>query len=458
MRVYRFRNKKVAVLGFMMEGKALVRYLLKGKANVTVFDRKEREELDFDDIGVARINLVCGVNYLENGLEDYDIIFRSPGVYRYIPEIVGAEEKGVEISSEIKLFFDLCPGRIIGITGTKGKGTTATLIYNILKKSGKDVHLAGNIGITRLGLLPKLRKTSWVVLELSSFQLIDLEKSPHIAVVLNITSDHMDWHKDRKEYVDAKKNIVSHQGKDDHALVNYDYKDSGSFGRLSNGKVCYFSTKRKVNGCFVLNNQIILSINDKKEVIGSTNNLLIRGEHNWENVSAAVCASAFAGASTSSIKSVVFSFKGLKHRLELVGKVGGVGFYNDSFSTNPQTAIAAINSFTEPITLILGGFDKGLNYNKLAKVVREARNVVNVILIGDIAGKLKKALNSVKFKGKILELGKSTMDKIVSVAYKSTQNGGVVLLSPATSSFDMFENYKERGDKFKEAVKLLSSK
>lgn len=450
-----FTKKKVAVLGLGLEGKDLVKFLLKQKAKITVFDEKEEKDIDFSGVKREKIKIICGKKYLKRGLNNFDAIYRSPGVYRYLPEIVKAEKKGTRVLSATKLFFDLCPAKVIGVTGTKGKGTTCSLIYKILKQSGEDVYLAGNIGKPYLELLPKLKKTSWVILELSSFQLIDLDKSPDISVVLNITLDHLDWHKDKREYIDSKVNIVEHQGKSDFTIINYDYQTSKEFKKFTKGKVFYFSKSKKVNGCYVKEGEIVLEINKKKQSIGKTYKLLLRGRHNWENVTASVCASYLAGARMNAIKRGVFSFKGLEHRLELVNKVKGISFYNDSFSTSPQPTIAAINSFDEPITLILGGSDKGLDYFDMARKIAMKKNVINVILIGEISPKIKKALKKADFSGRILELGKVGMKKIVDSALKITSKGGVVLLSPATASFDMFENYKDRGNQFSKVVKTL---
>lgn len=452
-----FNNKKVAVLGFGLEGKDLAKFLLKKGAEITVFDRKSENELDFSDVDKKRIKFISGGGYLERGLDGFDIVFRSPGVYRYLPEIIRAEKRGVVISSPIKLFFDLCPGKVIGVTGTKGKGTTSTLIYQILKKAGKDAYLAGNIGIPVLEILPKLTSRSWTVLELSSFQLIDMKKSPNVGVVLNITTDHLDWHKDRREYVEAKTQIARHQKNNDFSVLNYDYKDSKSFERLTKSKVCYFSRLKRVEGCYVKNGEIILQVGSRMYDVGNTKKLLLRGEHNWENVCAAVCASFLAGADIDSIRKVVFSFEGLEYRLELVGKIKGVSFYNDSFSTNPQTTLAAINSFDEPITLILGGSDKGLSYDDLGKEIFRKKNVNSIILIGHIGDKIGESLKKAKFKGKIMNLGKASMSEIVKGCIDLTPRGGVVLLSPATASFDMFKDYKDRGRQFKEAVKKFST-
>lgn len=409
-------EEKVAILGYGMEGRDAEAFFKKQGAEITILDQK------------------FGKNYLD-GLEKFDLIVRSPGVYRYLPEIVAAEKSGVKISSAIKLFFENCPAKIIGVTGTKGKGTTATLIYQILKKAGKDVFLAGNIGKPYLELLPQLKKESFVVLELSSFQLIDLETSPDIAVILNITLDHMDWHESKKEYVDAKKNIVYFQKKTDFAVVNADYQTAKSFARETQAKVIFFGKS---------------TLPEKYK-----RNLLLQGEHNLENVAAAVSVAKILKIANDKIISVLTSFKGLEHRLELVATVNGVSFYNDSFATGPQPTIAAIKSFSESLTVILGGSEKGLDYAELGKVVAKSKNTKNAIIIGLVGPKIKKAITAAGFEGKIIDLGASSIDLIVQKAFAVTPKGGVVLLSPAAASFDMFANYKDRGNQFKQAVQNL---
>ena len=409
-------KKKIAILGYGIEGEDAERYLKRFGEEVTILDRK------FDE------------KYLDN-LDSFDMIIRSPGVYRYFPEIVKAEKDGVEITSAIKIFFDVCPAKIIGVTGTKGKGTTSTLIYEILKAAGKDVYLAGNIGKPYLELLSKLTEDSFVILELSSFQLIDLTKSPYIAVVLDITLDHMDWHKDKEEYINAKKNIVKHQAKDDFAVINSEYEISKSFSELTKGKVVFFE-KSKLEDKF-------------KE------RLLLKGEHNLENIAAAVSVSKVLGINEEIILKVVQSFKGLEHRLERIKEVNGVIFYNDSFATGPQPTIAAIKSFIEPITLILGGSDKGLNYNELGKEITINKQVKKVIIIGQVGPLIIKSLNEAGYRGSIINLKQKSMVSIVENAFRNTSPGGIILLSPAAASFDMFKNYKDRGNKFKEAVQSL---
>jgi UDP-N-acetylmuramoylalanine--D-glutamate ligase len=409
-----FKNKNVAVLGYGLEGQDAEKFLKSQGAKVTILDRKFNE------------------HYLRE-LSKYDIIVRSPGVYRFLPEIVEAEKKGVKITSPINIFFKECKGKIIGVTGTKGKGTTSTLIYEILKADNREVILSGNIGKPYLELLPKITNDSWVVMEMSSFQLIDLDISPHISVVLNITLDHMDWHKDRQEYVNAKKNIVSHQNSNDFAIINSEYETPKSFEGLGKGKLIEFS-KQNLESKF------------KKD-------LLLRGEHNLENIAAAVAVAKVVGINEDTISNVVKEFKGLEHRLELVDTINDVTFYNDSFATGPQPTIAAINSFCEPETIILGGSDKGLDYKELREEIEKRENIKNIILIGEIGTKIGEGLRNKN----VINLGKISMIEIVKKAYEITPKGGVVILSPAAASFDMFKNYKDRGLQFKKAVEKIKN-
>jgi UDP-N-acetylmuramoylalanine--D-glutamate ligase len=409
-----YKNKKIAVLGYGLEGQDAEKFLLKRGAVVTILDQKDDP------------------NYLKN-LHKYDLIVRSPGVYPFKKELINANKNGVRITTPIHIFLDQFTGTVIGVTGTKGKGTTSTLIYEILKKAKLDVYLAGNIGKPVLELLPLLTSKSYVVLEMSSFQLIDLPVSPDITVILNITSDHMDWHKDQEEYVKAKKNIVKFQKSSDWAVINSEYKIPKSFAKETKANVIYFSKQT-------------LSDEYKKD-------LILRGEHNLENIAAAVAVSKILNIKKDLIVKTVKEFKGLEHRLEFVRLVNGVGFYNDSFATGPQPTIAAINSFTEPETLILGGSDKGLDYKELGELIDRKENIKNIILIGQIRNQIKKYIKSKRVK--IYDLEFKDMDEIVKKSFEITKKDGVVILSPAAASFDMFQNYKDRGNQFKEAVNKL---
>jgi UDP-N-acetylmuramoylalanine--D-glutamate ligase len=430
-----YEGKKIAVLGLGIEGCDAINFFLSKGANVTLFDRKDEKELEFAGLDKSKIHIVTGENYLNGGLNLFDYIVRSPGVYRYNSEIVEAENSGVVVTSAIKIFFNGCPGNIIGVTGTKGKGTTSTLIYELLKTDRRDVYLSGNIGKPYLELLNKLTKDSWVVMEMSSFQLIDMTVSPHIAVVLNITEDHLDWHTNREEYLNAKKNIVSHQNENDYAVINSEYKDPKKFAEITDAHVVMFS-------------KTSLETKFKEQ-------RLLRGEHNLENIAAAVEVARILRIDEGKIVKIVRSFKGLEHRLELVGEINGRTFYNDSFATGPQPTIAAVKSFTEPTTVILGGSEKGLEYTQLGVEISKSENVKTVVIIGVVGPKIKKALLDAEFKGEIIDMDTQPIAAIVKAAYDNTVIGGVIVLSPAAASFDMFKNYKERGNLFKKAVLTL---
>ncbi|PIS15192.1 UDP-N-acetylmuramoyl-L-alanine--D-glutamate ligase [Candidatus Shapirobacteria bacterium CG09_land_8_20_14_0_10_38_17] len=462
-----FSQKNVAILGLGIEGQDICRFLIKNprpdgrgfrflgikkKAKITVFDQKTASELGkiVKTLKGRGVKFKLGKKYLKNGLEGFDIIFRSPAFKTSLPAITKAKKKGSKTSSATELFFKTCPAKIIGVTGTKGKGTTSTLIYKILKRAGKRVFLAGNIGQPMLTLLPKLDRKSWVVLELSSFQLQDLNFSPHIAVVLFITSEHLDYHHDTKEYIRAKSNIVRHQNKNDLAILNADNPTSSSFARLTPAKILYFSRQKKVNGATTINGKIILD----NKIIGPVKNLKLRGEHNRDNINAAITTANSIGINKKIIKKEIFSFKGLEHRLELVTTIRKISFYNDSFSTTPETAIAAIRAFREPIILIAGGSEKGSNYNQLGKEISKS-TVKTLILIGLTAKHIRKAVKLAKFKGEII-YRPGRMEKIVKIAFQKAKPNSVILLSPACASFDMFKNYKDRGDQFKKNVKKIN--
>jgi len=446
-----FKKQKVAVLGFGLEGQDLCRFFLKQGAKITVFDQKEKlDGKEYQELKKASVDFKLGKDCLQDLSSGFSFIFRSPGFKRLLSEILAVEKQGTKISSATKLFFELCPGRIIGVTGTKGKGTTATLIAEILKKDNQSVFLAGNVGQPMLSLLPRIKKGDWVVLELSSFQLQDLEQSPQIAVVLFIASEHLDYHQDQKEYIEAKANIVCHQKESDIAVLNADDLTSSSFASLTPAKIFCFSRKKKINGAFIQNREIYLF----QEKLGSVDNLQLLGEHNWDNVCAAVLASSLTGATLESIKETIFSFKGLEHRLEYVRIINNIAFYNDSFSTTPETAIAAIKSFKKPLVLIAGGSEKGSDYSQLGQEITKS-TVKTLILIGQMAEKIKKAVLTAGFQGEILFRPSEKMKEIVQLALDKANPGEIILLSPACASFDMFENYKDRGQQFKKYAQAL---
>jgi UDP-N-acetylmuramoylalanine--D-glutamate ligase len=432
-----FKNKKIAILGAGLEGKSAEKFLTAQGAIVTMLDEK-------DDVQAF------------HNLDAYDLLVRSPGVKLTHKALETARAHGVPITSGTKIFFDLCPAKIIGVTGTKGKGTTSSLIYEMLKAADKEVYLGGNIGIPPLDFLDKLTPESWVVLELSSFQLQDLHKSPHIAVLLMIVPEHMDYHVDMQEYVDAKRNILNFQNPTDYAVINRDYIPSNESDIYTDGHVFFVSRERSSvdQGAYVKDDALWLLKGDKERKVIDTKDIALPGKHNFENVGAAVVAASLTGVSIETIKHVISTFKGLPHRLEFVTQVHGVRYYDDSFSTTPETAIAAIQAFEAPEILILGGSSKNSDFSELGQVIRDAKNIRAIIGIGDEWDRIKEQLAGVE--GRILLIeGADSMEKAVIAASKLAQKGDVVLLSPACASFGMFKNYKDRGEQFKTAVSRL---
>lgn len=446
MDVTDLNSKLVAILGFGQEGRATAQYLIKHGIKPVLFDKRPWEDWSKEkreEIKNLGVNFIFGPDYLIE-LKGFDIAFRSPGIrLADIKKALGPNSK-TRITSQTQLFFENSPAKIIGITGTKGKGTTSSLIFETLKASGKNVFLTGNIGkIQPLEFLDQLTPTDWVVYELSSFQLQGLTKSPHIAVVLMVTSEHLDYHKDLEEYIDAKAQIAKFQTEKDYCVVNLDFPNSTKIGEFGKAKKVFFSSEKKCD-CFFGDGVVYLE-NHLNGHFGKVTGWQLRGSHNIQNICAAALASDLAGCPIQAIDKAAFEFKGLEHRLELAAEKKGIKFYNDSFSTTPETAIAAINSFKEPLILILGGSSKNSDFTELGKVINNSKNIKQIILIGGEAPKLKKFIKDEK----IIQEGAQTMGEIFFQINKVAKPGDVVLLSPACASFGMFKNYKDRGDQFK---------
>ena len=453
-----FIGKKVAILGLGIEGLSSLRFFKENGSEVDVKEKKEESEIDQEVLEKARnytSDFKFGLDYLQNLLV-YDIVVRSPSLRPDTPQLLEVSHNGVIITSNTKIFFDLCVGKIIGITCTKGKGTTTALIGEMLKKSGFRAFVGGNIGRPPLDFVHEIGVNNWAVLEMSSFQLIDMEKSPHVAVVLMVTSEHLEWHKDTTEYIEAKMNIVSHQEAQDFSVINVDYQGSSSFSDQTEAEKLFVSIhKEQDSGVYLKNEVITRTLSGKTEPILPVGEIFLRGRHNIENISAAAAASSVIGVRVEDIAKVAREFKGLPHRLEFIVEVSGVKYYNDSFSTTPETAIAALKSFTEPLILILGGSDKGSNYSELGKLINEVDNIKEIILIGDTADKIEEYIDlKGKYKSKVTKELR-TMSEIVSKAKETAKSGDVVLLSPASASFGLFKNYKDRGEQFSQAVRSL---
>jgi len=450
-------GKRIAIVGFAVENQPTVDLFLTIGSIVTVYDRNAETVFPAEAIQAFRdrgATFVFG-NDVPDGA--FDLLVRSPGISPRHAAIAWAHAHGVAITSAPAIFFDLCPAPIIGVTGTKGKGTTSSLIAAMLKEDGEEVFFGGNIGTPMLSLLPSITALSVVVLELSSFQLMDLKTSPHIAVVLLTTSEHLDFHADEAEYVEAKSNIAAHQTAEDSVIVNADYPNALAIAQRSSGKKYEVSNRHPVErGCFVDGDAIVWRDENGDETIARTEDVRLSGRFNLENVCAAVGAAKTFGVSTEAIVRAIQSFTGLEHRLEFVREWNGVRYYDDSFATTPESAIAAIGAFEQPEVLILGGSSKGSDFSALAKVIVAHPSIRAIIGIGMEWPKIKEALNVAGGGSLSLIEGCQNMTEIIARAHEAAQPGDVVILSPACASFGMFKNYKERGALFKQAVSLLA--
>ncbi|MBI3494916.1 UDP-N-acetylmuramoyl-L-alanine--D-glutamate ligase [Candidatus Saccharibacteria bacterium] len=423
---------KIALLGYGVEGESAYKYYSRTQpdAQFVIYDNANEPKYSVP----SGVEFVGGVNDFHN--IDADIVVKTPAI---APDKVSSNG---QITSVTREFFARCPAPIIGVTGTKGKGTTCTLIAEILKAAGKNVHLIGNIGTPALDELDKITAEDIVVYELSSFQLWDLGKSPHIAVVLMVDAEHLDVHGDLQEYVKAKANIVSHQSPSDVAIYYADNDTARQIGESSVAMKVPYSIPDSLN----------IEI-DGKEIIKRSDIKLV-GQHNLQNIYAAILASWHYSQDTDIIAKVLREFSGLPHRLSFVRELNGVQYYDDSISTTPASTIAALKSFDQPKVLILGGRSKGADFAELAKFLVNTGDT-RVILVGAEAEKIQKSFEAAGFT-KYKNLGSETgMQTIVKTSREMAGTNSTVLLSPACSSIGMFKNYADRGDQFKAAVEAL---
>lgn len=449
----KYLGKKIAVLGLGVEGQSTVDWMLSKGAFVSGFDEGDRDNADptaLHSLESQGATLAFGALPRLTG---YDLIVRSPGVRLSHPALVAAKKTGAVVTSATQIFLEECPGVIVGVTGTKGKGTTCALIYEILKNAKRQAHLGGNIGIPMLSFLDRVSSESVVILEISSFQLMDVTLSPHIAVVLMVTNEHQDYHVDENEYIKAKSNLTKFQDENDYLIVNRDYPNSNRIASQTRAKIIEVSMQpTNGEGCFIENEHLVIRLSGKKESLLPVKEIFLPGRHNWENACAAAMTSALLGVKTDIIAGTLKTFKGLEHRLEFIREVRGVKYYNDSFATTPESTIAAIRSFSVPIVLIIGGSSKHSDFQELGNAISEANNIEAIIGIGLEWENIKKTIS--RLPPHVIE-GKTTMREIVASASKLALSPGVVILSPACASFDMFRNYKDRGAQFKSAVNAL---
>ena len=438
------QGKRIAVLGLGVSNRPLVRLLLEYGCRVTGCDRTPREKVDAEVLELEKLGctLRLGDNYLE-GVEA-DILFRTPGMHPGNPAIEALRSRGAAVTSEMEVFFEVCPCHLIAVTGSDGKTTTTTLISELLKAAGKKVWLGGNIGTPLLPLCRRMQPEDYAVVELSSFQLMDMKRSPQRAVVTNLAPNHLDVHKDMEEYVDAKKNIFRFQGKDDLLVLNADNDITSSFH--GPGQTHFFSRKKRTNCVF----EEAGAIYRRGEKVLETKDILIPGTHNIENYMAAIAA-VDGLVDDEAIRTVAKTFGGVEHRIELVRVKDGVKFYNDSIASSPSRTIAGLRSFSQKVILIAGGYDKHIPYDVLGPEI--AAHVKLLICTGDTGGKIAAAARAAEVTPEILEIG--DFYEAVRTAAKRAVPGDVVLLSPASAAFDRFKNFMVRGAEFKKTVMEL---
>ena len=454
------KGKRVAVIGIGVSNTPLIELLLGYGISVTACDKKERGAFGdlADRLEKWGCRLQLGETYLQ-GL-DQDVIFRSPGIRPDIPEFLAAAQRGSTITSEMEVFFDVCPCHTIGVTGSDGKTTTTTIIAELLKAAGKTVYVGGNIGHALLSEVTKMKNGDYAVLELSSFQLLTMEKSPEIAVVTNLAPNHLNVHKGMEEYVRAKANIFLHQNVAQKVILNYDNDLTRAFADQAPGKVVFFSRKDPQHGDVVLRDDVItVKEGASARAVLPVRDIAIPGVHNVENYMAAVAA-VDGLVDDEVIRTVAASFAGVEHRNELVRELHGVRYYNDSIASSPTRTIAGLRSFRQKVILIAGGKDKDIPYDALGPEIVEHVKFL-VLTGGDVLGSTvpkicTAVLNAPGYHAQELPvLFVDDFDKAVQAAAAHAQEGDVVLLSPASTSFDKFANFMERGNRFKAIVNHL---
>ncbi|WP_300750866.1 UDP-N-acetylmuramoyl-L-alanine--D-glutamate ligase [uncultured Oscillibacter sp.] len=453
------RNKTVAVIGIGVSNRPLIELLLSRGVAVTACDKKDRATLGApaEELVGKGCRLRLGPDYLKDLTED--VIFRTPGMRPDLPELNAAVERGSTLTSEMEVFFEVCPCPILAVTGSDGKTTTTTIIAELLRAAGKTVHLGGNIGHPLLSETGGMRAGDIAVLELSSFQLMTMTRSPHIAVVTNLAPNHLDVHKDYAEYISAKENIFTHQFASDIAVFNADNEVTRSFVGRQRGALRTFSRRETVErGAYLAPDDagegqaIWMSNENGRRQVLPLAGIKLPGIHNVENYMAAIAA-VDRLVPDKIIRDFAKNFGGVEHRIELVRELDGVRYYNDSIASSPSRTIAGLNAFPEKVILIAGGKDKGISYGSLGPVVNE--HVKLLILCGATAGVIRASVEQAENYGGLEIADVEDYHQAVSLARSRAKEGDVIILSPASTSFDRFANFMERGRVFKEIVNSL---
>ena len=453
------RNKTVAVIGIGVSNRPLIELLLSRGVAVTACDKKDRTALGTlaEELEEKGCRLRLGIDYLRDLTED--VIFRTPGMRPDLPELTAAVKRGSTLTSEMEVFFEVCPCPILAVTGSDGKTTTTTIIAELLRAAGKTVHLGGNIGHPLLAESGSMTAEDLAVLELSSFQLMTMARSPHIAVVTNLAPNHLDVHKDYAEYISAKENIFTHQSVEDVAVFNADNEVTRSFIGRQRGALRTFSRRETVErGAYLAPNDagagqaIWMSNENGRRQVLPLAEIKLPGIHNVENYMAAIAA-VDGLVPDGIIRDFAKNFGGVEHRIELVRELDGVRYYNDSIASSPSRTIAGLNSFPEKVILIAGGKDKGISYDSLGPVVNN--HVKLLILCGATAGVIRASVEQAENYCGLDIMDVADYHQAVSLARSQAKEGDVVILSPASTSFDRFANFMERGKVFKEIVNSL---
>ena len=449
-------DKRIALCGIGISNTPLVLKFLKMGARVFACDRRERAAIGelADRLERAGAELRLGDNYLKN--LEVDVIFRTPGMNFNLPELEEARHKGIAVTSEMEVFFDLCPATILAVTGSDGKTTTTTLIAKMLEAAGKKVHIGGNIGRPLLPELDNISPEDFVVVELSSFQLISMRKSPDVAVITNVAPNHLDVHKDMDEYIGAKKNIMLHQNAFSRTVLNLDDKITSGFAKDVRGQLLYSSMEKKIkNGAWIdEDGNIFMSYRGINAPIMNKKDIALMGEHNVANYLSAISAVwGYVGA--EEIRTVAKEFTGVEHRIEFVRELDGVKYYNDSIASSPTRTIAGLKSFDGNVILLAGGYDKHIPFEPMVPYI--IQKVKLLILTGPTADKIEKAVkDNPKYMGYNPDIVRAKdLTEAVAIAHKNAVKGDIVTLSPACASFDAFPNFAVRGDKYKELVNSL---
>ena len=443
------KGKNILVMGLGVSNRPLVRLLLSYGCTVTGCDRTPREKLDAEILELESLGctLKVGEDYLEN--LQADLVFRTPGMHPDIPALKKLRESGATVTSEMQVFFELCPCHLLAVTGSDGKTTTTTLISEILKADGKTVWLGGNIGTPLLSSIPKMERDHWAVVELSSFQLMDMTLSPQVAVITNLAPNHLDVHKDMEEYIWAKQNLYRYQKPVDVLVLNGDNAITKAFQGI--GETRYFSRQKTLEkGIYLKDNTIY---RDETPVLDA-GTILLPGVHNVENYMAAIAALQGI-ASDDAIRHVAANFGGVEHRIELVRIVNGVKYYNDSIASSPSRTIAGLKSFSQKVMLIAGGYDKHIPYDVLGPEICEK---VRVLFVNGATGpQIRQAVEQAPgyAPGNLEIVDCADFTDAVKKAVQLSKEGDIVLMSPASAAFDQFKNFMERGNYFKKLIMEL---